>query len=103
MSRISHPSERAGRAKSAAPAFSRSTSRPESRASDSVLFPKPQGALKKRTRPRSIKLSNRCRTDGFTIIFPVTFSLLFAGKGTYPVPYAFQHHFIFIIHNRQKM
>jgi hypothetical protein len=48
----------------------RSTLRPSSSASASVLFPKPQGALTKSTLPRWMKLSNRCWTAGFMIMLP---------------------------------
>ena len=55
--------------KSALSADRRSTSRPESSASATAVFPKPQGALKKSARPCRRKRSTCFSTDGFTMIF----------------------------------
>ena len=67
-SKICQSASAEGSLKPALSADRRNTSRPESSASATAVFPKPQGALKKSTRPCRKKRSNCFSTDGFTMM-----------------------------------
>ena len=67
-SRTRHLPSTGGSAKPSSPADRRKTSCPRSRASASAVLPKPQGALKKRTRPPAMKCSKRSAMADLMVI-----------------------------------
>ena len=67
-SRTRHLPSTGGSAKPSSPADRCKTSCPRSRASASTALPKPQGALKKRTRPPAMKRSKRSAMADLMVI-----------------------------------